>query len=74
LKYEIEIDRELCIACGNCYSTDPTHFERGPEEKSKVLGGTINDKSTGTFDDDKIADAKAAADTCPAQAITVTET
>ena len=73
LKYKIEVDREKCIACGNCYSTDPTHFESTDEGKSKVVDGASNGKSTGSFDDDKIADAKVAADACPVQAITVTE-
>jgi ferredoxin len=74
LKYKIEIDREKCIACGTCYSIDSTHFESGDEDKSKVVGGASNAQSTGSFDDDKIADAKTAADSCPVQAITVTET
>ncbi len=73
MKYQIEVDREKCIMCGNCYSTDSTHFESSDEGKSKVIRGTSNGKSTGSFDDDKIAEAKVAADACPVQAITVTE-
>jgi len=73
LKYQIEVDREKCITCGNCYGTDPTHFESTDERKSKVVHGTSNGKSAGSFDDNRIADAKATAGACPVQAITVTE-
>jgi len=73
LKYKVEVDREGCTACGSCYNTDPTHFESTIEGKSKVVGGTSNGKSTGNFDDDKIGDAKVAADACPVKVITVTE-
>jgi ferredoxin len=74
LKYHVEVDRDRCIACGNCYSTDPAHFESGDQGKSKIVSGTTNGKSTGSFDDNRISDAKAAAEECPVQAITVTET
>jgi ferredoxin len=72
MKYKVEVDRETCIACGNCYSTDPYHFDHSDDGKSKVVGGTVDGKSTGSFDDDKITDAQVAADACPVQAITVT--
>jgi ferredoxin len=35
------------------------------------VGGTINGKATGTFDDEKMVEAQAAADGCPVSAITV---
>ena len=73
MKYRIEVDRDKCIACGNCYGTDPAHFGHTDEGKSMVAGGTSNGESTGNFDDDRIADAEAAAETCPVQAITVAE-
>jgi ferredoxin len=58
LTYKIEIDRDNCIACATCYTIDPTHFESDAEGKSKVVGGTSNGRSTGSFDDSKIADAR----------------
>jgi ferredoxin len=71
LKYQIEVNREDCVRCASCYTLDPTHFESDPDGKSTVVGGTINGKSTGTFDDEKIIEAQAAADGCPVSVITV---
>jgi len=74
VKYKIEIERGGCIACGACYSTDPSHFEPDEEEKSTVSGGeTDANSSTGIFNDDKIQNAKIAEDSCPVSIITVTE-
>lgn len=42
LTYNIVIDRDNCIACANCYTIDPLHFESDPEGKSKVIGGKSN--------------------------------
>jgi ferredoxin len=72
LKYKIEIDRTKCIACGTCYSLDPVHFEPSKDLKSKVVGGLINEKSEGNFDDENIDEAKEAAESCPARIIKVT--
>jgi ferredoxin len=74
MKYEIHVNREDCIACASCYTIDPQHFESDSEGKSKVIGGASNGESTGSFDDEKITDAQAAADACPVSVITVTET
>ena len=73
MKYQIEVNREDCIACSTCYGMDPAHFESTEDGRSKVVGGTTNGKSVGTINDEKIADAKAAADSCPVSVITVTK-
>ncbi|HVP16681.1 MAG TPA: ferredoxin [candidate division Zixibacteria bacterium] len=73
MTYKIEIDRDTCIACANCYTIDPVHFESDPEGKSKVVGGKSDGRSTGNFDDSKIADAQAAEGSCPVSAIRVTD-
>mgnify|MGYP003932770437 FL=1 len=74
MKYKIEIEREGCIACGSCYSIDPTHFEPDDEDKSTVVGGeTDPDVSSGVFDDEEIETAREAEDSCPTSVITVTE-
>jgi len=49
------------------------HFESDPEGKTKVVGGTSNGLSTGSFDDSKIAEAQAAESSCPVTVIKVTE-
>jgi ferredoxin len=73
-KYKIEIDRTGCIACGSCYSIDPSHYEPDDEGKSAVVGGeTDANASSGTFDDDEIENAQEAEDSCPVSVITVTE-
>jgi ferredoxin len=71
MRYSVKIDREACIACGLCYSMDPTHFEGDAAGKSQVLGGKTNGRSTGSLDDDLKEDAQRAADSCPVAAITV---
>ncbi len=73
MKYKIEVNREECVACGSCYATDSVHFMGDSEGKSLVVGGTKDGKSTGTFDDDLIIEAKTAADACCVSAISVTE-
>ena len=74
MKYKIEIEREGCIACGTCYSLDPSHFEPDDEGKSSVIGGETDDSaSSGVFDDEEIENAREAEDSCPASIITVTE-
>lgn len=74
MKYKIEIKREDCIACGSCYSINPTHFEPDEQGKSKVIGGETNDSmSVGEFDDAEIESSRDAEDSCPVSIITVTE-
>jgi ferredoxin len=73
-KYKIEIDRTGCIACGACYSLNPSHFEPDEEGKSTVIGGeTDATASSGIFDDEEIENARNAEDNCPVCIITVTE-
>jgi len=72
MKFKIEIDREGCIACATCYTLDPAHFEADAEGKSKVIGGTSNGKSEGSFDDGKLKEAQEAELSCPVSVIKVT--
>ena len=72
MKYKIEIDRTTCIACGTCYALDSAHFEPDEDRKSKVVGGVTNEKSEGSFDDEKIEDAQEAEESCPVNVIKVT--
>jgi len=74
MKYKIDIKREDCIACGSCYSINPTHFEPDEQGKSKVIGGKTTDSmSVGEFNDTEIDSARDAEDSCPVSIITVTE-
>jgi ferredoxin len=74
MKYEIKINRDECLVCGSCYSTDPKHFEAGEDGKSQVVDGSTNGKSVGSFNDDGIEDVKIAAGGCPVSAISISET
>ena len=74
MKFKIEINREDCIACASCYTMDSYHFESDDEGKSKVIGGISNGKSTGIFDDDNMALAQDAENSCPMSIIKVTKT
>lgn len=74
MRFQIEVNREACIACGSCYTLDFGHFEGDDEGKSKVIDGVSNGKSTGDFDDDKMALAQDAEAACPVSAIRVTKT
>jgi ferredoxin len=74
MKYKIEIKRGGCIACGVCYSTDPSHFEPDDEGKSTVIGGiTDTNGSYGIFNDEDFENTKNAEDSCPVSIIRVTE-
>ena len=74
MKYKIEIERGGCIACGACYSVNPSHFEPDDEEKSSVVNGeTDSSLSSGVFDDDDFESVQEAEDSCPVSIITVTE-
>ncbi len=73
MTFKIEIDREGCIACATCYTLDPVHFEADAEGKSKVVGGSTNGKSEGSFDDDKLKDAQEAELSCPVSVIKVSK-
>ena len=70
----MEVKREGCIACGTCYTLDPIHYTSDETGKSKVVDGTSNGVSVGTFDDGKIEDARAAEVACPVSVIIVTAT
>jgi ferredoxin len=71
MKYSVEVDRNTCIACGVCYSTDPSHFESDAVGKSLVVGGNSNGKYNGLFTDELQEDVQRAIDSCPTKAISI---
>jgi ferredoxin len=72
--YVIEINRDECIACGLCYSMDPTHFESDVDGKSQIVGGdTDASSSRGVFEDDERDVAENAEMSCPVSVITVAD-
>ena len=66
VKYEVTVDRKLCVGTGACYTTDSGHFKPDDEGRSTVVGGATDEsKSTRVFDDDRMEDAVEGARTCP---------
>ena len=61
MKCKIKINRDECLVCGSCYSTDPKHFETGEDDRSQVAGGSTNGIFVGSLNDDGIEDVKIAA-------------
>lgn len=61
---KIEIDQELCIACGTCGAVCSEHFLVAGGEKAKVIK-KYDDKDAG-----EITEAK---DSCPVGAISIVE-
>ena len=59
----VTVDKDKCIACGNCYDVCPEVFEGDNEGKSQVRPGA----KLG------LPCTKEAADACPVEAITVEE-
>jgi ferredoxin len=75
MKYEIKINRNECLVCDSCYSTEPKHFEADEDGRSQVVGGSTNDTSVGSFNDDGIEDVKIVAGGARAlSAISISET
>ena len=70
-KYQIDVNHENCIASSTCDHFDPTNFGGIEDSCYKVVGGTLNGKSAGTFEGDKMAKAQAAAYSSPASVITM---
>lgn len=58
---KVEVDKDLCIGCGNCVTDCPKCFELNDEGKSEVKEGCGED----------CCDLSEVADNCPVQAITV---
>jgi ferredoxin len=63
VKYKIKIDKSKCIGCGTCAALAANTFEIGSDMKAKV-------KKVDGDDDKTILQA---AESCPTQAIELTE-
>lgn len=74
VKYRVEIDLNVCISTGACYSKDVLHFASGQHQQAKVVGGKTDEaKSVNEFDDNQLVSAQEAAKACPVSAIAVTQ-
>jgi ferredoxin len=60
---KVTVDKDKCIACGNCYDVCPDVFEGDDEGRSQVKKGAKLE----------LPCVKEAAESCPVEAITVEE-
>ncbi|MFX0089119.1 MAG: ferredoxin [Promethearchaeota archaeon] len=71
----MKIDRNLCIACGVCYSLCEDVYETDDEGKSRIVDRFLKEQnedfSTGEIDDSLKDCAKEGADSCPVDAIEI---
>lgn len=77
-KYQIKVDRTICIACGVAPSMCPQIFMLGKDNgKNSVIAKysqqTSEDTSLGIVSEDLYDCARQAVDACPVQAITIEE-
>lgn len=67
--FKIEIERDMCITCGNCVEECETLFKIGDDDKSLLIDGEINDENFSIKEYDDISCGTDAADLCPAECI-----
>ncbi len=70
-KFRIEYDRGKCIGAASCAAIDPEDFEMNADGKADLKGGKDGKLLVKEVDD--ITKAKPAAESCPADAIRVTD-
>ena len=70
--YKIEIERDMCITCGNCANECEKMFKI-IDDNSTLIGGEINEDNFSIKEYDDIFCGIDAADMCPVECITVYE-
>ncbi|MEI7563724.1 MAG: ferredoxin, partial [bacterium] len=53
----VQVDKDLCIACGLCFSTHPDFFALGADGKAEAIKQTTTDE--------EMASVQEAIDNCP---------
>lgn len=70
--YRIEIERDLCINCGNCVDECEEMFEM-VDDMSVLISGEINSDNLSIKEYEDISCGLDAAEMCPVECITVYE-
>ena len=70
MKYKVEIERDLCIACGNCVNECEEMFVM-IDDKSTLIGGEIDEDNFSIKEYDDISCWVAASEMCPVECIIV---
>jgi ferredoxin len=71
--FKIEIERELCITCGNCIDACEELFELGDDDFAQLIMGEINEDNFSVKEYENIECGIEAAESCPAGCIMVFE-
>ncbi|MCL2116641.1 MAG: ferredoxin [Methanobrevibacter sp.] len=69
--YRIEIERDLCVTCGNCVNDCDELFEIGEDDFSRLVNGEINNNNYSVKEFEDIKCGLDAAEMCPVECITV---
>ncbi|MFX1486463.1 MAG: ferredoxin [Promethearchaeota archaeon] len=71
----VKVDRNLCIACGVCYSICGEVYEEDDEGKSRIVDSYLKEQnedfSIGEVDESLKGCAQEGADSCPVVAIEI---
>ncbi|MBZ9571695.1 ferredoxin [Methanobrevibacter sp. TMH8] len=70
--YKIEIEMDLCIACGNCV-TECEEMFKIVDDRSTLIDGEINEDNFSIKEYDDISCGIDAAEMCPVECIIVYE-
>ncbi|MGB9838351.1 ferredoxin [Methanothermobacter sp.] len=65
--YRLELDRTMCISCGNCIESCPELFEFADDGISSLVGVEVSDIQVKEFDDPSCS--QKAASNCPVMCI-----
>jgi ferredoxin len=75
--YKVALDKETCIGCGTCGAIYPEKFELDTQKgKAKLKGSSVkkSDSEEIVVNDKEFKKVKEAAESCPVNAIHITET
>ena len=70
MNYKIEIERDLCITCGNCVNECEEMFKL-IDDKSTLIGGEIDEDNFSIKEYEDISCGLAGAEMCPVECIII---
>ncbi len=71
--FRIEIERDMCITCGNCVNECDNLFEIANDDYSSLIDGEINEDNYSIKEYGDITCGMDSAEMCPVECITVFE-
>jgi len=73
MNFRVEIERDMCILCGNCIDTCDDIFEVGKDDVVQLIDGDINDDNFSIKEYDNIDCLYKASQQCPVACIIIFE-